>query len=53
MEILSFVHFCSFGLSKLLLDEECPEVGELPGASDTKNGKLNQSPTDNTGICRL
>lgn len=36
---------------KFLLDEECPQMCQLPRASDTKNNKLDQSPSDNTGVC--
>ena len=40
-------------LGQLLLDEEGPEMRELPGASNAKDNKLNNDPSDNTGICRL
>lgn len=36
--------------SELLLDEERPEVGELPGASGRKNNNLNDDPANDAGI---
>lgn len=36
---------------QLLLDEECAQVSELPRASDAKDGELDQSPSDDAGVC--
>lgn len=38
-------------LSKLLLDEECSQMRQLPCASDTENSELDKCPADNAGVC--
>lgn len=40
-------------LRELLLDEEGPQMRQLPGASDGKHDKLDEHPSDNTGVGRL
>lgn len=40
-------------LYKLLLDEERPQVRQLPRASDTKDGKLDQCPSNDAGVGAL
>jgi hypothetical protein len=40
-------------LYKLLLDEESAQMCQLPRASDTKDSKLDQSPSDDAGVCAL
>jgi hypothetical protein len=43
----------SHNLYKLLLDEECSQVRQLPRASDTKDGKLDQCPSNDAGVGAL
>ena len=40
-------------LYKLLLDEERSQVRQLPRASDTKDGKLDQCPSNDAGVGAL
>ena len=43
----------SHDLYKLLFDEERPQVRQLPRASDTKDGKLDQCPSNDAGVGAL
>jgi hypothetical protein len=38
-------------LGKLLLDEECPQMRQLPYASDTENDELDEGPANDAGVC--
>jgi hypothetical protein len=40
-------------LNKLLLDEESAQMRQLPRASDAEDSKLDQSPSDDAGVCAL
>ena len=48
--LCSFVKLAGRGLSKLLLDEEGAEVGELPRAGYTQDGELDERPADDAGV---
>ena len=43
-------HAISSCLSQLLLDEEGPQMRQLPGTSRRENSDLNQSPADNARV---
>lgn len=40
-------------LGKLLLDEEGPQMRQLPGTGDAEHGQLDQDPAHNTRVGRL
>lgn len=50
---MSFVCSCAERLCKLLLDEESPEIAQLPRASDAQNCQLQQRPSDNPAVHTL
>ena len=41
------------GLRQLLLDEEGPQVGELPCTGNSQNNELDECPADDAGVSGL
>lgn len=39
--------------SELLLDEERPQMGQLPSTRSSQNHQLDQHPPNDTGVCSL
>lgn len=50
LEALHPALFVSDNLGKLLLDEEGPQVRQLPSTGDAQHNELDEDPADNTAV---